>query len=158
MTSLVWGPIQQLISTVPRPCVAMHCVSSWKRQSQGTAGALACNLKPMEWSMAMWSLVSFIFWCCWLLSSATGMVQAWVAHFVTPLKCTYDKYDWRVMSQKPHKKHKSPNKHDHHAGEAAHPSSGVNLMNPRCLRGGQPCACLFKCRRQSDLIYSINLN
>jgi len=25
-----------------------------------------------------------------------GMVQAWVAHFVTPLKCTYDTYDWRV--------------------------------------------------------------
>jgi len=24
------------------------------------------------------------------------MVQAWVAHFVTPLKCMYDKYDWRV--------------------------------------------------------------
>jgi len=22
-----------------------------------------------------------------------GMVQAWVAHFVTPLKCTYDEYD-----------------------------------------------------------------
>ena len=33
----------------------------------------------------------------------TGMVQAWVAHFVTPLKCTYDKYDWQVMSQKLHK-------------------------------------------------------
>jgi hypothetical protein len=32
-----------------------------------------------------------------------GMVQAWVAHFVTPLKCTHDKYDWRVMNQKPHK-------------------------------------------------------
>jgi len=24
---------------------------------------------------------------------AAGMVQAWVAHFVTPLKCTYNKYD-----------------------------------------------------------------
>ena len=22
-----------------------------------------------------------------------GLVHAWVAHFVTPLKCTYDKYD-----------------------------------------------------------------
>ena len=23
----------------------------------------------------------------------TWMVQAWVGHFVTPLKCTYDEYD-----------------------------------------------------------------
>ena len=22
-----------------------------------------------------------------------GVVQAWVAHFVTPLKCTYDEFD-----------------------------------------------------------------
>jgi hypothetical protein len=90
-----------------------------------------------------------------------GMVHAWVAHFVTPLKYTYNKYDWRVTSQKPHKKHKSPNpnntnKHDHHGGEAARPSSGANLMNPRCLRGGRHCACLFQCHRQSDLIDSIN--
>jgi len=85
-----------------------------------------------------------------------GMVQAWVAHFVTYLKYMYDKYDWRVMSQKPHKKHKSPNKHDHLGGEAARPSSGVNLMNPRCLRGGRPYTCLFQCRRQSDFIDSIN--
>ena len=68
------------------------------------------------------------------------MVQAWVAHFVTPLKCTYDKYDWRVTSQKPIKKHKSRNKHDHHGGEAARPSSGVDLMNQCCLRGERPCA------------------
>ena len=27
-----------------------------------------------------------------------GMVQAWVAHFVTPLKCMYDKYDWQVRN------------------------------------------------------------
>jgi hypothetical protein len=27
------------------------------------------------------------------LSFYQGMVQAWVAHFVTPLKYTYDKYD-----------------------------------------------------------------
>ena len=32
------------------------------------------------------------------------MVQAWVGHFLTPLKCTYNEYDWRVTSQKPHKK------------------------------------------------------
>ena len=31
-------------------------------------------------------------WRCCLLPT-TGMVQAWVGHFVTPLKCTYDKYD-----------------------------------------------------------------
>jgi hypothetical protein len=30
---------------------------------------------------------------------AKGMVQALVAHFVTPLKCTYDKYDWQGMSE-----------------------------------------------------------
>jgi len=59
-----------------------------------------------------------------------GMVQAWVAHFVIPLKYTYDEYDWQVMSQKPHKKHKSPTKHHHHGGGAAHPFSGVDWMNP----------------------------
>ncbi len=85
----------------------------------------------------------------------TGMVQACVGHFVTPLKCTYDKYDWRVTSQKPHNKHKSPNKHDHHGGEAARPSSGVDLMNPCRLNGGRPCACFFQCRCRSDLIDSI---
>ena len=88
----------------------------------------------------------------------TGMVQAWVAHFVTPLKCTYNKYDWRVTSQKPHKKHKSPNQHHHHhGGGAARPSSGVDLMNPRRPRGGCPCACSFRCRRQSNLIDLIKL-
>ena len=39
----------------------------------------------------------------YLVILCQGMVQAWVGHFVTPLKCTYDEYDWRVMSQKPHK-------------------------------------------------------
>ena len=83
------------------------------------------------------------------------MVQACMGHFVTPLKCTYDKYDWQFMSQKPHKKHKSPNKHDH-GGEATHPSNDVDLMNPCRLRGGRPCTCLFQCRHRSDLIDSIN--
>ncbi len=85
-----------------------------------------------------------------------GMVQAWVAHFVAPLKCTYDENDWQVMSQKPHKKHKQHDKQQHHGVGAAHPSSGVNLMNPCRLRGGRHCACLFQGRRQSDLIDSIN--
>ena len=67
-----------------------------------------------------------------------------VAHFVTPLKCTYNKYDWQVTSQKPHKKHKSPNKHHHHGGGAAHPSSGMDLINPCRLRGGRPCASSFQ--------------
>ena len=105
------------------------------------------------------TLVCIAWFCSWLNlrpPCALGMVQVWVAHFVTPLKCTYGKYDWQVTSQKPHKKHKSPNKHDHHGGEAACPSSGVNLMNPRCLRGGRPCACLFQCRRQRNLKDSIN--
>ena len=40
-----------------------------------------------------------------------------------------------------HKKHKSPNKHDHHGrGEAARPSSGVDLMSPCRWRGGRPSA------------------
>jgi hypothetical protein len=78
---------------------------------------------------------------------AKGMAQAWVAQFVTPLKCMYDKYNWQVMSQKPHKKHKSPNKHHHHGGKAARPSSGVDLMNPCRLRGERPCACSFQGRR-----------
>jgi hypothetical protein len=30
------------------------------------------------------------------------------------------------------------------------------LMNPCRLRGGRPCAYLYRCRRQSDLIDSIN--
>ena len=30
---------------------------------------------------------------------AQGMVQALVAHFRTPLKFTYDKYDWQGMSE-----------------------------------------------------------
>jgi len=64
------------------------------------------------------------------------MVQAWVGHFVTPLKCTYDKCDWQVTSQKPHKEHKSPNKNHHHGGGATRPSSGVDLMNPHRPRGG----------------------
>jgi hypothetical protein len=57
-----------------------------------------------------------------------GMVQAWVAHhFVTPLKCRCYKFDWWVMSQKPHKKHKLPNKHHHHGGEAANPPAGARI-------------------------------
>ncbi len=59
-----------------------------------------------------------------------GMVQAWVAHFATTLKCTYDNYDWRVTSQKPHKKHKQHDKQHHHGVGAACPCSGVDLMNP----------------------------
>jgi hypothetical protein len=76
-----------------------------------------------------------------------GMVQAKVAHFVTPLKRMYDKYDWRVTSQKPHKKHNSPNKHHHHGGGAAKSSGGVDLMNWCRPRGGRPCAYyFFRCR------------
>ena len=65
----------------------------------------------------------------------SGMVQAWVPPFVTPLKYTYDKYDLRATSQKPHKKHKSPTKHHHHGGGAARPSSGVDLMNQHAPEG-----------------------
>ena len=39
---------------------------------------------------------------------------------------------------RPHKKHKQHDKQHHHGGGAAHPSSGVDLMNPRRPRGGQP--------------------
>jgi hypothetical protein len=37
---------------------------------------------------------------------SAGMVQAWVGHFVTPLKRRSDEFALRVTSQKPHKKHK----------------------------------------------------
>jgi hypothetical protein len=29
----------------------------------------------------------------YLVILCLGIVQAWVGHFVTPLKCTYDEYD-----------------------------------------------------------------
>jgi hypothetical protein len=29
----------------------------------------------------------------YLVILCQGMVQAWVGHFVTPLKCTYDEYN-----------------------------------------------------------------
>jgi hypothetical protein len=57
----------------------------------------------------------------------------------------------RVTSQTPHKKHKTPTKHHHRGGWAARPSSGVDLMNPCCLRCGRPCAYSFRCRLRSDL-------
>ena len=79
-----------------------------------------------------------------------------VAHFLTPLKCLYDYYDWPVTSQKPHKKHKSPSKHHHHGVGDAHPSSGVYLTNTWRLRGGWPCTCSFWCHRRSNLMDSIN--
>ena len=88
-----------------------------------------------------------------------GIVQAWVAHFVTPLKCRYDEYDGQVTSQKPHKKHKSPNKRNPRGvGADARPSSPAVWiwMKPCRHRGGRPCACLFQGRCLSDLIYSIN--
>jgi len=43
-----------------------------------------------------------------------GMVQAWVGHFVTPLKHRHNESDWWVTSQKPHKKHRLPNNHHHY--------------------------------------------
>jgi hypothetical protein len=48
-------------------------------------------------------------------------------------------YDWRVMSQKPHKNHKHPDKQHHHGVGADRPSSSVDLMNPCHLRGGLVC-------------------
>jgi hypothetical protein len=61
----------------------------------------------------------------WLLQ-VWCKVQAWVAHNVTPLKCTYIKSDWQVSSQKPHKKHIWPNKYLHHGDWAANLSGGVD--------------------------------
>ena len=37
-----------------------------------------------------------------------------------------------------------PNKHHHHGGGAVNPSGGVDLMNPRRLRGGRPCPWFFQ--------------
>jgi hypothetical protein len=39
------------------------------------------------------------------------------------------------------------NKHHHHGDGAACPSSGVDSMIPRHLRGGRPCPCCFQGRR-----------
>ena len=78
------------------------------------------------------------------------MVQAWVAHFVTPLKLRVGCVRLTSHESKPHKKHKSPTKHHHHGGGATHPSSGMDLMNPCRLRGGRHCTCLFLCRHWSD--------
>jgi hypothetical protein len=46
-----------------------------------------------------------------------------------------------------------PHKHPHHDG-AIFPSGGVDLMNPRRLRGGWPCAYHFRGRHQTVLIGS----
>ncbi len=43
-------------------------------------------------------------------------------------------------------KHKWPNKHHHHGDEAAHPSSGMDLMNPCRLMGGRPCTYIVQGR------------
>jgi hypothetical protein len=55
----------------------------------------------------------------------------------------------RLMSHesKTTQKAQRPIKHHHLGDGAARPSSGVDLMNPCRLRGGRPCACLFRCRR-----------
>ena len=53
------------------------------------------------------------------------------------IKSTHDESDWQVTSQKPHKKHKWPNKHHHHGGGSANPSGGVDSMNPRQPRDGE---------------------
>jgi len=81
-----------------------------------------------------------------LYHTLNGMMQACVAHFVTPLKRRQGVSDRQVTNQKLQKKHKSPSKHHHHGGVAAHPSSGMDLMNPCHLRGGRHCACSFRCR------------
>ena len=44
-----------------------------------------------------------------------GVVQAWVAHFASPLKRRDNESDWWVMSQKAHKIHNLPNKHHHYS-------------------------------------------
>ena len=118
----------------------MQCVWVYGMLSQGHMGVFVYNSKARL--APAWGLL--------------GVVQAWVAHFVTPLKCMYDEYNWGVTSQKPHKKHKSPKKYHHHGGEAANPSSGVDLMNPRRPRGGRPCAHLFSGRHWRILFDSLN--
>jgi hypothetical protein len=35
-------------------------------------------------------------------------------------------------------------RHHHYGGGAANPSRGMDLMNPRRLRDGRPCACSFQ--------------
>ena len=71
----------------------------------------------------------------------------------TCLNTTSDKDQTR-----PQKNHKQHDKQHHHVhgGGAARPSSGVDLMNPCRERGERPSAYLFRCRRRSDLMDSIN--
>ena len=76
-----------------------------------------------------------------------GMAQAWVAHFATPCKMKVRRVQLMSHKSKTPQTAQRPNKHHHHSDEAAHPSSGMDLMNPCCLRGGWPCACLFRCHR-----------
>ncbi len=65
-------------------------------------------------------IISRQFWA-YKNTNPKGMVQACVGHFVTPLKRRWDASGWEVMSQKPHKKNKSLNKHHHHGSGAACP-------------------------------------
>jgi hypothetical protein len=75
-----------------------------------------------------------------------GMVQAWVAHFVTPIP-TLGLFSHTCLhttsnddQTRPKHTTQRPNKHHHHGGRALNPSGGVDLMNRRCLRGGRPSA------------------
>ncbi len=82
-----------------------------------------------------------------------GTWQAWVAHNVKPLKRKCNKSGWWVSSQKPHKKHKLPNKLHQHGVGAARPSTsnGVDLIIPCRPRGRRPCTYTFRVRHQRIL-------
>ena len=134
-------------------------VRVWFKFRQSSMQSRPCQQSILrQWSLCLWTSDVFSWQFqgrCWD-TEAVGTVQAWMAHFVTPLKCTYNKYNWRVTSQKMRKKHKQHDKQHHHGVGAARPSSGMDLMNPCRLRGGRPCTCLFQGRRWSDLIDLIN--
>ena len=55
----------------------------------------------------------------------SGNVQAWVRHFVTPLKRRLMIHESKITQ-----KAQRPNKHHHRGDGAARPSSGMDLMNP----------------------------
>jgi hypothetical protein len=81
-----------------------------------------------------------------------GVVQAWVEHKENSLALPLGYHNIQTI---PHKKHKQHYKHHQHSGGAAHPSSGVDLMNLYHWNGGRAgtfflCCC---CEVLLDSIY-----
>ncbi len=89
-------------------------------------------------------------WC-------TPMWDKMLPHITPPwVFCTIFYIQWACDVTSPSTTTQTANKHHHHGDWATPPSSGVDPINPRCLSGGQPCACLFQGRCQRVLVESMN--